>query len=130
MWTAQPRVRSVAMVGEPEELLRRLTPHEESSVRRVMALNPDPTGDRAALDAALTPRIKMLVRLAALVAVDAPTTSLRWAVERASCAGADEGEIVGVLAIVGSEVGSAQLVSTAPRLALAIGYELEQPRAG
>ena len=68
-----------------------------------------------------------MVCLAALVAVDAPTTTLRWVVERASCAGADEDEIVGVLTIVGPEIGVHHLVSTAPRLALAIGYEIELP---
>ena len=59
------------------------------------------------------------------IAVDASTTSLRWAVELAWNAGADEDEIVRVLATVGSEVGVGRVVGAAPRLAAAIGYDIE-----
>lgn len=107
------------MVGQAEDLLRRLTVNDETAVRIVLALTPEPA------DVALPPRIRMLVRLAALLAVDAPTASLRWVVELASCAGADDDDIVGVLATVGSDVGLARVVSTAPRLALAIGHDIE-----
>jgi 4-carboxymuconolactone decarboxylase len=94
-------------------------------VQMVLALRPEPTADKADLDSALTPRIRNLVRLAALIAVDAPTASLRWAVELAWNAGADEEEIVQVLATVGSEVGLSRIVSAAPRLAAAIGYDID-----
>jgi 4-carboxymuconolactone decarboxylase len=112
-------VRSWAM-GDSEELLRRLGASDETTVRTVMALTRD--GDSH--PAALTPRVRTLVRLAALVAGDAPTTSLYWAVELASGAGVADDDIINVLAIVGSEVGAQQLVSAAPRLALAIGYDV------
>ncbi len=113
------------MAGQAEALLRALTANEEESIRTVLALRPEPTGDKAALSAALTPRIRNLVRLAALIAVDAPTTSLRWAVELACHAGADEDEIVWVLATVCPEVGLPRVVSAAPRLAAAIGYDVD-----
>jgi 4-carboxymuconolactone decarboxylase len=114
-----------SMVGDSQDLLRRLSANEESSVRTVMALHPDRTDSSGAVDTILPPSVRMLVRLAALLALDASTTSLRWAVELASCTGADEDAILRVLAIVGSEVGFPRVVSTAPRLALAIGYEIE-----
>jgi 4-carboxymuconolactone decarboxylase len=114
------------MIGQAESLLRALTAGEEDSVQRVLALRPELTADTAALDSALTPRIRNLVRLAALIAVDAPTTSLRWAVELAWNAGADEEEIVHVLTTVGSEVGLSRIVSAAPRLAAAIGYDIDR----
>src|SRR2546423_5848923 len=111
------------MVRFEEDLLHRLADNDERSIGRVMALRPDCAQGETALGAALTPRVKMLVCLAALVALDSSTTSLRWAAELASCAGADEDEIVGVLVSVACEVGIPSVVSAAPRLALAIGYE-------
>ena len=97
-------------------------------MRMVLALRPEASGDCPAFSTALTPRMRMLVRLAALIALDASTASLLWAVELASCAGADEDEIVRVLSAVASEVGAARIVGTAPRLALAIGYDVEVGR--
>lgn len=116
------------MVGPGQELLRLLTENDESSVRMVLALRPEVSDDCPALASALTPRVRMLVRLAALLALDASTTSLRWAVELASCAGADDDEIVSVLRAVGPDVGAARIVGAAPRVALAIGYDVEGER--
>jgi alkylhydroperoxidase/carboxymuconolactone decarboxylase family protein YurZ len=91
----------------------------------VLALRPGATEDRDGCDTALTPRIRTLVRLAALVAGDASTTSLRWAVELAWSTGAVDEEIVGVLLSVGREVGLPRVVDGAPRLASAIGYDVD-----
>jgi 4-carboxymuconolactone decarboxylase len=113
------------MAGHAEALLSALTANEEESVRTVLALRPHLTGEAAGVDAALTPRTRNLVRLAALIAMDAPTTSLRWAVELACSAGADEDEIVRVLATVGADIGLPRIVSAAPRLAAAIGYDVD-----
>jgi 4-carboxymuconolactone decarboxylase len=66
-----------------------------------------------------------LVYLAALLAADGSTTSLRWAVELALDAGAEDEQMVEVLATVAAIVGSARVVAAAPRLALAIGYDIE-----
>jgi hypothetical protein len=109
------------MVLEAEQLLRRLTESEEESLQQILALRPD--GQAEGGDA-LTPRIRTLVRLAALVADDASTTSLRWAVELAWSTGAVDEEIVGVLLSIGREIGLARIVDGAPRLAAAIGYDV------
>lgn len=109
------------MVHEAEQLLRRLSESEEESLRSVLALRPAATGE---CGLALTPRVRTLVRLAALVAGDASTTSLRWAVELAWSAGAADEEIVGVLLSIGREVGLPRIVDGAPRLAAAIGYDV------
>jgi alkylhydroperoxidase/carboxymuconolactone decarboxylase family protein YurZ len=105
------------------ELLRRLTADDEESARMVLALRPQP--GIAPFDAALTPRVRTLVRLAALVADDASTTSLRWAVELAWHAGVVDDEIVAVLLAVGAEIGAPRVIDTAPRLAAAIGYDVD-----
>ena len=109
------------MVHEAEQLLRRLGNSEDESLQAVLALRPSATGDS---DLALTPRVLTLVRLAALVAGDASTTSLRWAVELAWSAGAADEEIVGVLLSIGREIGLPRIVDGAPRLAAAIGYDV------
>lgn len=79
---------------------------------------------RIAGRAALVPKVDLLVRLGALLALGAATASLRATVERARQAGASEAELVGVLIAVAPAVGLARVVSEAPRLAVAIGYDL------
>ena len=108
---------------EAEQLLRRLTESEDESLRTVLALRPD-ADDDGECAVALTPRIRTLVRLAALVAGDASTASLRWAVELAWSTGAVDEEIVGVLLSIGREIGLPRIVDGAPRLAAAIGYDV------
>ena len=119
MRIAQAALVSVG-VDDAERLLRRLALNDEESVGMVLASR---SGSSA--DAALRPKVDLLVRLGALVAVGAATTSLRSTVELAMAAGASESEIVGVLVAVGPAVGLARVVSSAPKLAMAIGYDVE-----
>src|SRR5437764_3720125 len=98
-----------------ERLLRRLALNDETSVEMVLA-----RGSQAEPAAMLVPKVDLLVRLGALLAVGAATTSLRATVDRARRAGATEDEIVGVLIAVAPAVGQARVVSTAPKLATAI----------
>jgi len=110
------------MADQVEELLRGLAAGDDHSLRAIRVSPQDVAHGAAAM---VAPRTRVLVRLAALLAVDAPTTSLKWAVERASATGISDEEIVGVLLAVGEAVGFARVVSVAPRLALAIGYDIE-----
>jgi alkylhydroperoxidase/carboxymuconolactone decarboxylase family protein YurZ len=103
-------------MNQVERLLRRLSLHDERSVRVALA---DPE--------LLDPRVQALVGLGALLAVDAATVSLRQRVELAQRAGATEEEIVGVLLAIAPAVGHARTVAVAPRLALALGYDVEDP---
>src|SRR5690348_8133757 len=109
MRSASAALPSRRMVHEAEQLLRSLSESEDESLQRVLALRPD-AGDGGECEIALTPRIRTLVRLAALVAGDASTTSLRWAVELAWSTGAVDEEIVGVLLSIGREVGLPRIV--------------------
>jgi hypothetical protein len=109
-----------AAVDPAEDLLRRLAFNDEKALGMVLTRRVG--GDR---ESELGRKVELLVRLAALLAVGAATPSLREAVDQASAAGATEGEIVGVLVAVGPAVGLASLVASAPKLALAIGYDLE-----
>jgi alkylhydroperoxidase/carboxymuconolactone decarboxylase family protein YurZ len=107
-------------VDEVERLLRRLALNDEESVEMVLGRGADTPGGSA-----LRPKVELLVRLGALLALGAATASLRATVDRAIEAGATEAEIVGVLVSVAPAMGLAQVVATAPRLALAIGYDVE-----
>jgi alkylhydroperoxidase/carboxymuconolactone decarboxylase family protein YurZ len=101
---------------ENDELLRRLALNDEAAVRD--AVTADGVGR---LDA----RTAALVRLAALLATGAATSSCRVTVEAARAAGAGEDELVGVLVAIAPAVGQSRVVTAAPRLALAIDYEVE-----
>ena len=103
-----------------ERLLRLLALNDEESVTNVLA-----TGGPPALAPPLSPKVDLLVRLGALLALGAATTSLRSTVERARAAGASETEIVEVLIAVAPAVGLARVVTGAPRLAAALGYDLD-----
>src|SRR4051812_11837709 len=103
-----------------EELLRRLALNDEEAVRRTVSATR-PFAPAGALDA----KTGALVRLAALLSADAATASCRSTVECAHAAGATDEEIVGVL-VEGAPVGrAARPVAAAPRLALAIDYDVE-----
>ena len=108
---------------DTRQLLRRLAANDEACLATVLrpgfASEPSQTGAQPLLDA----RTSWLVRLAALLALDASTESLRWAVDLASAAGADDDALAAVLIASGLTGGSAQIATSASRLALALGIE-------
>ena len=67
----------------------------------------------------------MLVRLAALVAVDAPPASYLLNLGAASEVGVDEDQVRGVLAAVAPIVGTPRTVSAVGNIARALGIALE-----
>jgi 4-carboxymuconolactone decarboxylase len=84
-------------------------------------------GDHAnATLAGLDDRSHPLIRIAALVASDAPAPAYMNCVEAALSAGASYEEIVGVLIAVLPLVGIARVVSAAPNLGLAVGYDVAE----
>lgn len=75
-------------------------------------------------------RSEALLRLSALVALDAPESSYRGVVDAALRAGARLEDFLAVLAAVAGTVGSARIMSAAPRIALAAGYDVEAALEG
>jgi 4-carboxymuconolactone decarboxylase len=75
---------------------------------------------RSGLDA----RSYALVKLAALVALDAPPASYIWQVANALDAGATPDDLIGVLIAIAPQVGGPRLVSAAPELMVALGLAL------
>ncbi len=111
---------------EAEQLLRGLAAGDEGLLRLVLGVSPRNTRSPLTTPHRTLPaETRALVHVAALLAAGACTTSLRWAVELALRAGAEDEEIVEVLVTTAAIVGSARVVAAAPRLALAIGYDIE-----
>ena len=107
-------------MDEVERLLRQLALNDEPSVRNVLVTGPERTTTTR-----LNRKVGLLVRLGALLTLGAATSSIRVTVEQAIQAGASEPEIVDVLVTVGPAVGLARVVAAAPRLADALGYDIE-----
>ena len=95
-----------------------------SSLRSPAAVALEPLCERF-----LGRHTESLVRLGALLAVNAPPASLRWAVDLAAAAGVDDEEVVATLIAVAFIAGSAQAVCTSPSLALALGFDVEEEDA-
>lgn len=74
----------------------------------------------------LDPRTYSLVKIAALVAEDAPPASYLWQVANALDAGATPSEIVGVLRAIAPQVGGPKCVAAAPEIMVALGLSLPE----
>ncbi|HEX6257180.1 MAG TPA: carboxymuconolactone decarboxylase family protein [Euzebyales bacterium] len=70
-------------------------------------------------------RTQALVRLGALIALDAPVMSYRSHIDAALAAGATVNDIVDTLIAVAPVAGAARLVAAAPAPAAVIGYDLD-----
>ncbi len=104
--------------------LRRLAIRDEELVATILA--SEPAREESGLDA----KTHALVRLSTTVAVDGGQTSFQHAVERALAAGATTDEIVGTLFAVTSLTGVPRAVSAAPKLGLALGYDVDAALEG
>ena len=81
--------------------------------------------DAANLEASqLDPKAHALVRLGGLVAIDAAAPSYMAVISLARRCGASDDEIVGCLIAVLPALGVARVVSAAPRLGLALGFDV------
>ena len=84
-----------------------------------------PQSDREnAARAGIDPQAHALVRMGALIAMNAAPPAYMNAVEAALAAGASHEQIVGTLIAVLPLVGEARVVSAAPNLGLALGYDV------
>ena len=72
----------------------------------------------------LDPRTFSLVKIAALIAMDAPPASYVWQITNALEDGASPEDILGVLRAVAPQVGGPRIVAAAPEVMLALGLQL------
>ena len=106
-------------IDEYKEHLRRLAVHDEALLEAIAVEGS------AYATSVIDHRTAALVRLAATVAVDAAPSTFQHAVSLALAAGATGNEIVASLEAVTPVTGAARVVQCAPKLALALGYDVD-----
>jgi 4-carboxymuconolactone decarboxylase len=74
----------------------------------------------------LDPRAFGLVKIAALVALDAPPASYLWQISAALDAGVTPQDILGVLRAIAPQVGGPRVMAAAPEIMLAMGLSLPE----
>ena len=99
--------------------LRRLAVRDDRLIDTILACEA-----RGAAPPGLDARSLALVRLGALIAVDAAPPSYMSTVEQALHAGVSHDEIVATLFAAMPVVGAPRVVSAAPNIALALGYDV------
>jgi len=105
---------------EPHErILCRLAIREDAYVDFLLT-NHNATLSASSLDG----KAHSLVRLGALVAIDAAPASYLEAIDRARLYGVSDDEIVGALLAVLPSVGVTRVVAATPKLGLALGYDV------
>jgi 4-carboxymuconolactone decarboxylase len=100
--------------------LRRLSLHDPGYLDAISSSAPM-NGAETRLDA----RGCALGRLATLFALDGSVSTYGWATSAALAAGVTSDEIVELLIAMAPLIGSARVVSAAPKLGLALGYDVE-----
>lgn len=66
-----------------------------------------------------------LVKIAALIALDAPPASYAWQIANALDEGATPEDILGVLRAVAPQVGGPRVIAAAPEIMVALGLDIE-----
>ena len=101
------------------ETLRRLTINDERFIRDVLARR-GPGGSAAELGSPS----QELIRLGAVIALDANPAVIDAQVAAVLGSGAKRADVTDALLTVAPCIGSARLVAMAPRIALAMGYDV------
>ena len=125
------------MVLDSERSYMGQTMRFQESLRRLAMIDEGFVEDQAGLGlglaaaSALDPKTAALLQLGASVAIGSPAVCLEWCAGRALAAGASEDEVAGVLLAIAPVAGLGRVVSAAPEVATALGYDitaaLEEP---
>ena len=106
-------------MGLYEEHLRRLAVHDDALLESIVVEGS------AFAESVIDRRTAALIRVGATIAVDAALSSVQHAVANALATGATSEEIVAALEAVAPVTGPARVVGCAPKIALALGYDVE-----
>ena len=109
----------MSQVARFQETLRRLALIDEAFVQDQAGLGLDLAGTSA-----LDTKTAALLQLGASVATGAPGTCLEWSTARALAAGATDEEIADTLVAIAPVTGLGRVVSAAPDVATALGYDV------
>jgi 4-carboxymuconolactone decarboxylase len=107
-------------MASQRDSIRRLSLHDQNYLDGVQS-----AAGRGPEAARLDARGCSLGRMAALFALDAPESSYGWATSSALASGVTAEELVDLLMALAPVIGSARVVSAAPKLGLALGYDVE-----
>ena len=116
---ARGRIRAAEM-DDYKEHLRRLAVHDDALLEMIAAAGS------SFVTSVMDQRTEALLRIAAAIAVDAAPSSFQHAVAHALAAGATSDEIVATLDAVTPVTGAARVVQCVPKVALALGYDVEE----
>lgn len=116
---ARGRIRA-ALMDDYKEHLRRLAVHDDALLEMIAAAGS------SFVTSVMDQRTEALLRIAAAIAVDAAPSSFQHAVAHALAAGATNDEIVATLDAVTPVTGAARVVQCVPKVALALGYDVEE----
>ena len=106
-------------MDEYKEHLRRLAVHDDALLEAIAVEGSSYDGS------VIDERTAALMRVAASVAVDAAPASFQHVVALALAAGATSDEIVASLEAVTPVTGAARVVQCAPKVGLALGYDVD-----
>jgi alkylhydroperoxidase/carboxymuconolactone decarboxylase family protein YurZ len=67
-----------------------------------------------------------LVKIAALIALDAPPASYAWQIANALEEGATPEDLIGVLRAIAPQVGGPRIIAAAPEIMVAMGLPLDE----
>lgn len=98
--------------------LRRLSIGDEVTIKQVLAAE---SGPHECTDH----RNESLVRLGALIVQDPPLAAYQREVQRGLDAGLSVDDIIAAFRAVGPQAGSSLIIRAAPKLAMALGYDVE-----
>jgi alkylhydroperoxidase/carboxymuconolactone decarboxylase family protein YurZ len=107
-------------MDEYKRHLRRLAVHDEALLEDIAV-----DGGSSFTPSVIDERTAALMQVAATVAVDAAPASFQHVVARALAAGATRDEVVASLEAVTPVTGAARVVQCAPKVALALGYDVD-----
>ncbi len=110
-----------AVAQETHETLSGLSAGDIDALSDALALR-----EEAREDTGLDARTFGLVKIAALIALDAPPASYMWQVANALDGGATPEEVLGVLQAVAPQVGGPKVVAAAPEIMVALGLSLPE----
>ena len=106
---------------ETQDQLSGISGGDMQMLERAMGLR-EAELESAGLDA----RTFALVKIAALIALDAPPASYAWQVANALDEGASPEDILGVLRAIAPQVGGPRVVAAAPEIMVALGLALPE----
>ncbi len=106
-----------------------LTPSQASLVRLISIGDEDSIHQALSgsdtSDIAIDDRTAALVRLASLISRDSALPAYQRTVQAALDAGATVGEILSLLIVLAQPAGSTAVITAAPKLSMALGYDVE-----